>query len=326
MTLDKDLYEILGVSKDASDAEIRKAFLKLAKKFHPDMNQGNKAAETKFKEVNFAHEVLKDAKKRKQYDQMRAMGANPYASAGAGGPGGPRPGGPGGFSADAYQDFGLGDLFNEIFGGGFSGGPAGGFPPGGRGAGRGGRGGRSPFGQGGFQSKGADQTASLNVAFLDAVNGGERQIELSDGRRLAVKIPAGVDTGSKIRLAGQGEPGLGGGPPGDLIITLSILAHPYFTRDGDTILLKLPIKFSEAVLGAEIEVPTIDGKVHMRIPRGVSSGQRLKLAGRGIRHKDGTRGDQFVEVQIKIPKENTTYREAAEKLVNDGFDPRAGLY
>lgn len=304
--MDKDLYEILGIKKEASENEVRKAYLKLAKKFHPDVNPGDKVAEQKFKEINLAYEVLKDEKKRGQYDQMRAMGANPFARARAGASAG-------GFSsAENFDQFGLGDLFEQIFGGGgFSqGGFSGGFkksyyPP----------------------AKGQDRETALTISFTEAANGGERLVQFADGKRLTVKIPAGVDQGSKIKLSGQGDPGMSGGPAGDLIITLQVAEHPFFKREGNHVILKLPVSFSEAVLGAEIPVPTLEGTVHLKIPKGISSGQRLKMTGKGIySSKLGRRGDQFVEVLIKIPKDlPEEYRQAAENLQKTGFNPREEL-
>lgn len=313
--MDKDLYEILGVKKESSDGEIRKAFLKLAKKFHPDVNQGNKDAEQKFKEVNLAYEVLKDQKKRKQYDDMKAMGQNPFARAAHAGQYG-WSGGNQGFEGFAGGDFGLGDLFEEIFGRGAT------FD-------RGGMGGRGTRGrQGPFRAKGSDRESVVHVTLNEAFKGGEKTLEFQDGRRLTVKIPEGVDNGSRIRLAGQGEPGMGGGPSGDLFLVIQVQEHPFFLREGINILLKTPITFSEAVLGAEIEIPTLDGRVHMKIPKGVSSGQRLKLSGRGTLGKDGRRGDQFVELQIKLPKDvsKEEYQKAAELLKEDAFKPRQGLF
>src|SRR5687768_4742901 len=179
--MDKDLYEILGVKKDAGESEVRKAFLKLAKKYHPDVNSGNKEAEQKFKEVNLAYEVLKDAKKRAQYDQMRAAGRNPFAGAGPGSGQGQWQG-QGGFDPGAFGDLGLGDLFQEIFGGGFQTGGFGGF------------GGetRTRRPRGGFRARGADREAMVSVSFLEAAKGAERILDLGDGRRLTVKIPEGV--------------------------------------------------------------------------------------------------------------------------------------
>lgn len=307
--MDKDLYEILGVKKDANEKDIRKAFHTLAKRYHPDVNPGDKQAEQRFKEVNLAYEVLKDSKKRNQYDQMRAMGADPFAQAGA------RRGAAAGgsYGPEFYAEFGLGDLFEEIFG---RSSPFGGADPNARRR----RGGAN------FAQRGADREYGMTIAFTDAARGAERSIELPDGKRLSVTIPEGVDTGSRIKLSGQGEPGIGGAPAGDLVIELTVSPHPQFTRDGKDILVKLPIRFDEAVLGGEVEVPTLDGKVFMKIPQGVSSGQRLKLAGKGIRTgKESGRGDQFAEIQIRVPKQpDAIYVEAAEKLKGSPFDPRSG--
>lgn len=307
--MEKDLYEILGIKKEATESEIRKAYLKLAKKYHPDVNPGDSVAEQKFKEVNLAYEVLKDSKKRAQYDQMRAMGANPFARARAGAHSGP---GAGGFSGtEGFDQFGLGDLFEEIFGGG-------GFA---RGTSR--RGQASSY----YPVRGQDRETDLQISFTEAAKGGERLVQFSDGRKLTVKIPAGVDEGSKIKLSGQGDPGAAGGPSGDLIITLHVSEHPFFKREGTNIVLKLPLTFSEAVLGAEIEVPTIDGGVHLKVPSGISSGQRLKLAGKGIlASRSNQRGDQLIEIQIKIPKVSPEeYQKAAELVKNSSFNPREGL-
>lgn len=312
--MDKDLYEVLGVKKSATESEIRKAFLKLAKKYHPDVNPNDKVAEQKFKEVNLAYEVLKDAKKRQHYDQMKAMGANPFAQGAgraAGWAGGP------GMGPQDFSDLGLGDLFEEIFNSGAFGG---------RGQQRR-RGAAGPFG-GGFPQKGTDQEAAISISLIESAQGGEKTIELSDGKKLTFKIPEGVDSGTKIKLSGQGGKGVAGGPNGDLILTIEVLSHPYFAREKNNIILKLPVTFAEVVLGAEVEVPTLSGKVHLKIPKGISSGQRLKLAGKGIRSaKSGQKGDQFVEIQIKVPKElSKSYEEAAEILKAEPFDPRANLF
>lgn len=306
--MDKDLYEILGVKKEATEGEIRKAFLKAAKKFHPDVNPNNKEAEQKFKEVNFAYEVLKDPKKKAQYDQMRA---NPFARSRAGAGAGGNPFGGGGFDPEMFQDLGLGDLFEEIFGrGGGGGGPF-------SGAGRGRAQGR------GFARPGTDRETQITISFQEAARGGERQLEFTNGKRLTVKIPEGVESGSKIRLSGQGDPGAGGAPAGDLIITLTVSPHAIFSREGKDVVMKLPVTFAEAVLGAEVEVPTLDNKVHLKLPPGISSGQRLKLGGKGIKAKDGSRGDQFVEISIRVPKQpDADYLEAAKKLQGNSFNPR----
>jgi DnaJ-class molecular chaperone len=308
MNLEKDLYEVLGVKPEATDAEIRKAFLKLAKKYHPDVNAGSQEAEKTFKEVNFAYEVLKDKKKRTQYDQMR-MGRHAFGGAGRGGGGNWNPR-QGGFSEQDFSDFGLGDLFQEIFGGrGFGGGgPQ--FDPRRRG--------RAAY-------RGSDREAALRISFIEAARGGEKSVEFSDGRKLSVKIPSGVETGSKIKLTGQGDPGQGGGPNGDLILTFEVESHPFFIREGLDIILKLPITFWEAVLGSEIEAPTLEGKVHLKIPKGVSSGQRLKLAEKGVlSSQTKQRGHQFVELVIKVPKNpDEVYLESAQKIKeNSTFNPR----
>lgn len=315
--MDKDLHEILGVKKDATEAEVRKAFLKLAKKYHPDVNQGNKEAEQKFKEVNLAYEVLKDSKKRAQYEQMRAAGANPFAQAGQGtwraGQG---------FGPQDFGDLGLGDLFQEIFSGGFATGPSAGFPGGFGGQARGGRRGRSPM-----SSKGADRDALLPISFLEAAKGVERVIDI-DGKRLTVRIPEGVKSGTKIKLSGQGDSGFGNAPSGDLILQLEVQPHPYFVREGNDVLVKVPITFAEAVLGAEVDVPTLDGKVVLTLPKGISSGQRLKLGGKGIRDaKTGLKGDQHVEVVIKVPKPlDEIHQRAAEQIKASPFNPRTGMF
>lgn len=317
--MDRDLYELLGVKPDASEAEIRKAFLKLAKKYHPDKNPGDKAAEQKFKEVNFAHEVLKDKEKRAQYDRMRSFGGRRPSGA---------PGGAGRwagsgqqysdqFSEEAFGDFGLGDLFQEIFG------RSSGF-----GSGQGGMGGYSYSARPAGPRKGQDREASISISFQEAARGGERSLEFGDGRRVAVKIPEGVRDGTRIKLTGQGDPGSQGGPSGDLFLSLSVEEHPYFRRDGDDVVVRVPITFAEAVLGGEIQVPTLDGRVQLRVPAGVSSGQRLKLSQKGIRStQTGTRGHQFVEVQIRVPKiPDATYQEAAKQVAASDFDPRQDAF
>lgn len=321
--LDRDLYEILGVKPTATEAEIRKAFHKLAKQYHPDRNPDDKASEQKFKEVSFAHEVLRDKKKRAQYDQMRMMGGRGGSTRGTpGGRGaqgqhGPM-GGPGGgwsyeggnFSAEDFGDFGLGDLFNEIFGG--RAGAGGGFQ-------------QQQRRGGGFARRGADREAGLTISFQEAARGGERALEFTDGRRITVKIPEGIKDGGKIKLAGQGDPGVSGGPAGDLILTLQVQAHPFFRREGADIVLEVPVSFSEAVLGAELDIPTLDGRVVMKIPKGVSSGQRLKLKNKGIKESGSSeRGHQFVEIQIRVPKDpDEAYVKAAESVGESAFNPRA---
>lgn len=320
--MDKDLYEILGVKREASEAEIKNAFRKLAKQHHPDKNQGNKVAETKFKELSLAYEVLKDPTKRARYDQARVYGGG----GGMGGPGGGQwKSSPGFKPEDMFQDFGLGDLFQEIFGAGGAGGGHGGRGDFGRDFGGGfGQTGRRGFGA----RRGADLEAQLEISLPDAVQGAEKTVHLNGGKRLTVKIPEGIDEGSKIRLTGQGQPGANGGPAGDLIVQIRIAAHPVFRREGDNLIARLPISFSEAVLGGEVAVPTIDGQVTMKIPAGVSSGQKLKLSGKGVKNsRTGNKGDLLVELMIRIPSAgDPLYVEAAEKLREGKFNPRENLF
>ncbi len=312
--MDKDLYEILGVKREASEAEIKNAFRKLAKQYHPDKNAGDKVSEQKFKEVSLAYEVLKDKDKRARYDQARVYGGGMGGGGGHWKNTGQNP-------QDMFKDFGLGDLFSEIFGSGHAGGS----------------GGRThdfgDFNQGGFgrrgfgARKGADLEATIEVSLADVVRGVETTLTLNGGKRLTVKIPEGVADGGKIRLSGQGQVGVNGGPAGDLILEVRVQNDPAFQRDGDNLVSRLPISFSEAVLGGEVAVPTIDGKVTMKIPAGVSSGQKLKLGGKGVLNpRTGQRGDQIVELLIRIPAtSDPAYIEAAEKLREQGFNPRENL-
>lgn len=305
--LDKDLYEILGVAKGASESEIRKAFHKHAKKYHPDVTSGDAVAEQKFKEGNLAYEVLKDKKKRARYDQMRAHGRNPFQQ--SNGHGGQS------FDPNAFADLGLGDLFEEIFGRGGMGAEMGGM---------GGRG-RTTYRSRGFAQRGSDREASLTISFQEAARGAERVLDLGGSRRISVKIPEGVEDGSKIKLSAQGDPGVNGGPAGDLLLRLQVLSHPELKREKQNVVLPLAITFSEAVLGKQVDIPTLDGSVQLKIPAGVSSGQRLRLKGKGISStRGGTRGDQLVEILIKIPKNpDASYLEAAKSLEDNPFSPRS---
>ncbi|MFN9720411.1 MAG: DnaJ C-terminal domain-containing protein [Planctomycetota bacterium] len=307
----RDFYEVLGLSRSASQDEIRKAYKKLARKFHPDVKPADPDAEKKFSEITEAYDVLSDEQKRANYDQFghaaRGAGGNPF---------------------DGFQGFGGGgggaafDL-NDILGGMFGGG--------------GGRGG-SPFGGAGRRAqprsqKGQDAKAEITVPFSVAINGGEHTVTLQHGassERLSVKIPAGIEDGKSIRLAGQGTPGVAGGPPGDLIVTVHIAAHPWFRRDGQNLLVEVPVTASEAVLGAKIDVPTLnDGMVVLTIPPGTSSGAKLRLRGKGVlNHKSGERGDQFVTLKIVVPKDlSAEARELFERLVTAAPQaPRSGLW
>jgi DnaJ-class molecular chaperone len=300
----KDPYETLGVQKTDSEAAIRSAYRKLAKRFHPDLNPNKPEAAERFKEINAANDILSDPEKRGRYDRGEIDAAgnevppqHPY-----------------------YRDFGdapgrekyyqgnidpedLDSIFAQAFGGG-----------GGRFAGT--AGGRR------FTARGPDAHYTLTVGFLDAANGTTRRITLPEGRTLDVKIPAGVRDGHLLRLKGQGMAGLGGGPPGDALVEIAVAPHPLFRREGDNIIVELPVTIQEAVLGATLEVPTIKGKVRLTIPPNSGSGTRLRLRGRGIHH-----GHQFVQLHVVLPPAEEP--ELAEFLKSwqpqHPFNPRAGL-
>ena len=315
-----DIYSQLGVKRDASEAEIKKAYRKLAKELHPDKNKDNPAASARFSKVTQAYDILTDKDKRARYDRGEIDDdGNPKAPFGYGGAG-PQPGG--GFNrapGSGAQNFGAGeevdlsDLFEGLFGGG--------------GARRGGGGG-GPFGGFGSrkapQQKGADVAYRLPVSFDDAAALKEQRVTLQGGKTVSIKLPRGVEEGTKIRLAGQGQPGAGGN--GDAIITISINPHVFFTRDGDNIRLDLPISLDEAVLGAKVKVPTVDGPVMLSIPKGSSSGKVLRLKGRGFTNKTSERGDQLVTLMVDVPAGDAELADFVERWGNKGKgNPRAGL-
>ena len=370
----RDYYEVLGIQKGASEDEIKKAYKKLARKYHPDMNPGDKEAEEKFKEVNEANEVLSDPEKKARYDQFGFAGVDPNYGAGAGGAGGFG----GGF------DFGdLGDIFGSFFGGGFGGGQR-----------------RNPN----APQRGESIRASVSVSFTDAAFGCEKSVTLersemcgtckgngcapgttpevcpdchgtgtvqvrrqtpmgvfaSNGpcrkcggtgrlihqpcpdcrgggtvrkrKTIQVTIPAGIDHGQTISLRGQGNAGKNGGPAGDLLITVMVQPHDLFRRDGVDVFCEAPITFTQAVLGAELEIPTIDGKVKYSIPEGTQTGTVFRLKGKGIPVLNGRgRGDQYVIVDVEIPKKLTrAQREALktfeESLRDDNYEKRKGFF
>ena len=353
----RDYYEVLGISKGASEEEIKKAYKKLARKYHPDMNPGDKEAEEKFKEINEANEVLSDPEKKARYDQFGFSGVDPNYGAGAGGAYGA-----GGF------DFGdLGDIFGSFFGGGFGGGAR-----------------ANPN----APTRGESLRTSVNISFEEAAFGCEKEVSIDrveqcpdchgsgcakgttaevcpdcrgsgviqqrrqtplgymstsapcqrcGGRgkiihqpcptcggksmvrrrkTIKVTIPAGIDNGQTISLRGQGNAGKNGGPAGDLLIVVSVRPHEIFHREGTSVLCEAPITFTQAVLGAELEIPTIDGKVKYTIPEGTQSGTTFRLKGKGIPGLNGRgRGDQYVTVNIETPRNlNREQKEALRKF------------
>lgn len=330
--LDKDFYALLGVPKDADGTAIKKAYRKLAKQYHPDRNEGNDAAEQKFKDIGEAHAVLSDPEQRQEYDAIRSMtgGGARFTAGGQGGNGGFEDvfsafGGGGGGSRMRYSTGGgspfagggggepdLEDILS-MFGGG--GGPAG--FGGGQGAGF-----RAPRGP----SKGSDLTARTELSFRDAVEG--RTISLDvNGEKVNAKIPAGVKDGQKIRLRGKGGLGDRGADRGDLILTVSVDRHPVFGRDGANLTIDLPVTFAEATLGATVAVPTLDGSsVKVKIAPGTPSGRVLRLKGRGVVTAKA-KGDLLAKVQVVVPTDLTDAEREAVEVLRDAHagDPRADL-
>lgn len=310
---DKDFYKVLGVSKDVSEAELKKVYRKLAREYHPDSNQGNAKAEAKFKEISEAYSVLSDKDERAEYDQIRAMGSGARFSAG-----GPQ----GGFD-DAFSGFGRGGQQFNFQGGGFEdilGGMFGG----------GGRFGQSSGGYRGFggPQKGQDIVSSVTIDFFEAFHGDTMNLTTSEGRSVKVKIPAGVADAQKIRLRGKGYPSPDGGEAGDIVLTVKVKKHPVFDRDGLNIKVNVPVTFVEAALGATIEVPTPDGEtVKLKVAPGTPSGRSLRVKGRGIKTAKGT-GDLLAVIQIAVPSHlDDAAREALEQFsaVAPTENPRADL-
>jgi curved DNA-binding protein len=315
----RDLYEILGVSRNAKPEEVKKAYRRLAKQHHPDVNPGNKGAEERFKEATAAFEVLSDEKRRKLYDEFgadalrtgfdekRAEEVRRWRRQGA--PPGGMPFDFGDFATvdvGRYGNFDFGSIFGDLFGGG----PV--------------RTARGPRGQ--VRSRGADVEAEIEISLRDAVVGAERDIRV-DGRTLRVRIPAGVSDGAQIRLAGQGGPGPNGGAAGDLFLTVKLREHPHVRRDGKDLVVDLPVTVPEAVNGAEVRLPTFEGPVSLRVPRGAQTGMRLRLRGKGLPDlRGGARGDLYAVVQVVLPAESEALRKAARALepLYEG-DPRAGI-
>ncbi|SFR55625.1 curved DNA-binding protein [Marinobacter daqiaonensis] len=318
----KDYYAVLGVSESATPEEIKKAYRKLARKYHPDVSK-EADADTKFKDVGEAYEVLKDPEKRAEYDQLRKYGARgdgsfeppPGWQSGAGFGGG-------GYTGADSSNFS--DFFEEIFGGGRR---AGGFGGGGFGGSR-----QS------MRRRGEDVHARLALFLEEAYHGCEKQVQytvqevgdhgrvISRPKNLKVKIPAGMRDGQHIRLKGQGSPGIGGGENGDLLIEVELAPHPQFSVDGRDLLITVPVAPWEAALGASVTVPTVGGKVSLKVPKGSSSGRKLRLKGKGLPGKEP--GDQIVVLQVVMPE---SHSEEAEKLykqlaeAEEHFDPRSKL-
>ncbi|OGV99221.1 MAG: integrase [Nitrospinae bacterium RIFCSPLOWO2_02_FULL_39_110] len=305
----KDYYEILGLKKDAAEGQIKKAYRKLAMKYHPDRNPNNKSAEEKFKEINEAYAVLSDKDKRKQYDMFGSDKFHQRFS---------REDIFRGFDiGDILKDFGVSsnDIFSQIF-----------------------ERGRTGFGNMyggepnigyeemyGIPQKGADITSDLYITFNESAFGGEKRVSLKrpDGRteEVMVKIPAGIDTGKKLRLSGKGVAGIGGQPPGDLYFNVIVQEHPVFKREGDNVIIEKEIKFTEAVLGTSIDVPTLEGEIRRaKVLPHTKSGTKIRIKGYGISHlKGGGRGDLYVKINIKVPDSITErQKKLFEELSKEG--------
>ena len=379
----RDYYEVLGIGKNATDAEIKSAYRKLAKKYHPDLNPGDKEAEEKFKEVNEANDVLSDPQKRQRYDQFGFAGVDPnYAAANGGGAGG---------FGGGFGGVDLGDIFGDIFGGGFGGGFSG-------------FGGGSSTRTANAPRKGHDIQASVILTFEEAAHGCSKKITINrqdtcpdcggtgaakgtspetcpdcggrgyvitqqrtpfgvmqsqqpcshcGGRgtiirnpcktcrgtgktaarkSLEINIPAGIDDDQNIALRGQGDAGSNGGPAGDVIVHVTVKADPMFERDGYDVTIHVPITFSQAVLGDDVEVPTVDGRIVQHIPEGTQSGTKFRLRGQGIQYLNGRgRGDQYVIVDVEIPKKVTRAQREALKafedsMKEDNYEKRKGFF
>jgi molecular chaperone DnaJ len=264
--IDKDFYKILGVSKDVSDADLKKAYRKLAKENHPDLHPGDAAAEARFKDISEAFDVLSDSEQRREYDAVRAMGGGARFTAGG-------------------QGAGFEDVFSNLFGGGgFQGG---GFP------GFGGFGGFGP-------QRGQDLSTTASINFIDSVNGTTVKLNLRN-ESVSVKVPAGIQDGQKLKVKGKGQPSPNGGPAGDLVVTIKVKPHAVFTRDGDNIRVSVPVTFSEATLGATIEVPVLGGEpVKLKVAAGTPNGRTLRVKGKGVQF--GSRqGDLLATIEVMVP-------------------------
>ncbi len=305
---DTDYYKILGVNKEASDSEIKKAYRKMAMKYHPDHTKGDKSAEEKFKQISEAYAVLSDGEKRKQYDTFGSTDFHQRFS-----------------QEDIFRSFDFGSIFKEF---GFGGGGSDSFFSGNKGGVRFSFGNESPFGAGARRPrrmKGSDLVYEIPITLQETAEGTEKTVSLQHGakpEKISVKIPVGMIGGKKIRLAGKGEPGRSGGPPGDLYITSRILPDRLFTSEEYDLFLTQEIKLSEAMLGTSLSIPTIKGKeLSLKIPPGTKHKTKMRLAGHGLPHMMGkAKGDLFVNVHVKMPKKLTgKQKELVGKLADAGL-------
>jgi len=288
----KDLHKILGVSENADEATIKKAYRKLAKEYHPDVTGGDKKKTERFKEINEAYDVLGDTKKRAEYERLKHAPVRPDGM-------------PEGFDPEAFaRTFGgrrggvhvsgdfddLGDIFSTLFGE--------------QARARGGGGGGDPFSRvRNRPSKGSDMLGTLEITFPEAALGTRRSVSTGAGREVEVQVPAGVETGGRLRIPGQGGPAPSkNGAPGDLYLDVTVRPDRFLRRNGHDVEVDLPVTVSEAALGAKVAVPTVEGPVTVTVPPGTSSGARLRLRGRGIKKPDGTRGDEFARIEIVVPR------------------------
>jgi DnaJ-class molecular chaperone len=294
-----DPYKVLGVSKNASQEDIQKAYRRLAKKLHPDLNPGNKKAEEQFKDVSAAYDLLGDPEKRARFDsgEIDASGAvrpqqryyRDFAEGGA------HP-----YTSDAgFADFaGVDDILSQIFG---------------------------REGRANLRMRGQDVHYRLELDFLDAINGGKRQLTLPDGSFLDVTIPPGTRDGHILRLRGKGRPGIGGGRPGDALVEVEVQPHRLFTRKGDDIHVELPISLTEAVLGGKIKVPTPSGTVTMTVPKWANTGTVLRLKGKGVPRADGSKGDEFVTLKVMLPEKPDRELERFVTQWRGAYSPREAM-
>jgi len=296
-------YEILGVDKTASQADIRKAYRKLAKECHPDLHPGDAKAEARFKKISAANSLLSDEEKRRQFDagEIDAEGNQrpdsnfyrQYADAGDGAKYAR-------YSGGGPSDEDMSDIFAEFF--------------------------RNQRGGEGLKMRGQDIAYSLDVAFLEAANGTKKRATMNDGKTLDITIPEGLRDRQTLRLKGKGMPGIGGGPPGDAYIEIHIASHRFFTRKDNNIHMTLPITLGEAVLGAKVKVPTVSGSVEMTVPKHTNTGTTLRLKGRGILDpKSKQRGDQYIRLEVVLPKEPDEALDAFAAEWQADYDPREGM-